>query len=318
MTRSTRKRTVFFFEIVRASPEESRMAPQPWREFLDGIAARDPWERTVVSGEDKLVGFVDPDTPENHLLVAKTTGEVPHQLNREHGTIGALQLPDGTDVAHVTTLCFLPYGNLVGALYGGMSAPRVSALTKWLNGVGLPCNPVLLKPVIHAGAREALNRIEAISEFTVTLEGAPADTLSNLRANAELGRSLGNLGRRHPDTSITLSLKVPRRGNPLSRLRRNRAATRLRNDVLEFMPDLDEWVDESGVVRSVTGQVAVRDPFRQSLAYEPLDFLSHRITAQVEVPVALTDGRSVDLAFAVRTVFDAARTHEQALNDACR
>lgn len=176
----------------------------------------------------------------------------------------------------------------------------------------------MLKPVIHAGAREKLKRIEAISEFTVQLEGAPADTISDLPVRSGLSDSLRSFGKRHPDTSITLTLKVPRRGGLLSKIRKNRATTQLRSDVLQFMPDLDEWVDESGVVRSVSGQVAVRNPDRQALEYEPLDFLSHRVTAQCQVPTGLTDGRSVDLRYSVEAILQAAREHEQALRDACR
>ncbi|UQA97321.1 hypothetical protein [Streptomyces halobius] len=318
MARAVRKRTVFFFEIVEAKDGQPRMDPQPWRSFLDRIAALEPHKRTITSGDDQLVGVVDPAMPEDHLLLAKITGEVPHQLDHGNGTIEALRLAAGTDVAHVTTICFLPYGNIIGALHGGFSAPRVSAIAKWLNQVGLPCGEISLKPVIHARAREKLNRIEAVSELTVSLEGAPADSVSALNANSELGASLRSFGQRHPDTAITLSLKVPQRGRGLNLFRRNRAATQLRSDVLQFIPDLDEWMDESGVVRSVSGRVAVRDPHRQSLEYEPLDFLAHRITAQCDVPVQFTDGRSVDLTFAVNAVFEAARTHEEALQEACQ
>ncbi|MFF0622968.1 hypothetical protein [Streptomyces sp. NPDC004296] len=318
MAGTVRKRTVFFFEIVEAKDGQPRMEPQPWRDFLDRVATSEPHERMVRSADDQLVGIVDASAAADHLQLAKITGEVPHQIDHNNGTIEALQLAAGTDVVHVTTLCFLPYGNIIGALHGGFSAPRVSAITKWLNGIGLPCGEVVLKPVIHARAREKLDRIEAVSEFTVQFEGAPADTVSALSARGDLADSLRSFGQRHPDTSITLSLKVPRRGGRLSKLRRNRAATQLRSDVLQFMPDLDEWMDESGVVRSVSGQVAVRDPHRQSLEYEPLDFLAHRITAQCDVPVAFTDGRSVDLRYAVDAIFTAARTHERALQEACQ
>ncbi|MEV6482826.1 hypothetical protein [Streptomyces sp. NPDC051576] len=318
MAGTMRKRTVFFFEIVEAKNHQPRMEPQDWRGFLDRISAAPPDERSVQSGEDRLIGAVDAATSEDHLLLAKITGEVPHQLDHSNGTIEALRLAAGTDVVHVTTLCFMPYGNIIGTLHGGFSAPRVSAITKWLNGVGLPWGEVVLKPVIHARAREKLNRIEAVSELTVQLEGAPADSVGALNAQSELGHSLRSFGQRHPDTAITLSLRVPRRGGRLSLVRRNRAATQLRSDVLQFIPDLDEWMDESGVVRSVNGQVAIRDPHRQSLEYEPLDFLEHRITAQCDVPVAFTDGRSVDLQFAVNAVFGAARTHAQELQEACQ
>jgi hypothetical protein len=318
MAGTVRKRTVFFFEIVEAKNGQPRMEPQPWRSFLDGIATAQPHERVVQSGDDRLVGVVEPANPADHLQLAKITGEVPHQLDHSNGTIEALQVAVGKDVVHVTTICFLEFGNIIGTLHGGFSAPRVSAITKWLNGVGLPCGEVALKPVIHARAREKLNRIEAVSEFTVRLEGAPADTISALRASSEVGDSLQRVGRRHPDTDITLTMKVPRRGGRLSRIRRNRALTELRRDVLEFIPDLDEWVDESGVVRDVNGRVAIRDPHRQSLQYEPLDFLAHRITAQCDVPIGFTDGRSVDLGFAVNAVFDAAADHRQELEDAVR
>ncbi|MFI2264458.1 hypothetical protein [Streptomyces tubercidicus] len=318
MARTVRKRTVLFFEVVEAKRGQPRMEHQDWRSFLNRVATSESYECVVRSADDQLVGVIDSAVPVYHLQLAKITGEVPHQLDRSNGTIEALQVAAGKDVVHVTTICFLPYANIIGVLPGGFSAPRVSAITKWLNGVGLPWGEVALKPVIHARAREKLNRIEAVTEFTVQLEGAPADTVSALSAHGGLADSLRSFGQRHPDTSITLSLKVPQRGSRLSAMRRNRAATELRTDVLQFMPDLDEWVDESGVIRSVTGRVAVRDPHRQSLEYEPLDFLAHRITAQCDVPLAFTDGRSVDLRYAVDEIFAAARTHEQALQEACQ
>ena len=316
MATQTRRRTVIFYEVVASKDQHPRMEPQDWRTFLDGIAAAEPGRRTVPSGEDQLIGAVDTVSSADHLLLARLTGEVPHQFNHGNGTIEALQLEAGTDVVHVTTICFLPYGNIIGTLQGGFSAPRASAIAKWLNGVGLPCGEVELRPVIHARAREKLERIEAVSEFTVQLEPAPADSVTALRAHSELGDGLRLFGRQHPDTAVTLSLKVPERGGRLSKRRRNRAEDQLRRDVMHFIPDLDEWVDDSGVVRSVTGRVASRDPARQQLAYEPLDFLAHRITAQCEVPVRFTDGRSVDLGFAVEAVFGAARTHETALREA--
>lgn len=313
---TVRKRTVFFFEIVEARKDRPRLAPQDWRGFLDGVASAEPFERTVRSGEERLIGAVDPGTAADHLLLAKITGEVPHQFNHSSGTIEALRLAAGTDVVHVTTICFLPYGNVIGTLHGGLSAPRVSAITKWLNGVGLPCGEVELRPVIQARAMELLNRVEAVTELTVELEPAPADSITALRAQSELGSALRLIGRQHPDTQVSLSLKVQRRGGRTSRRRRNQAAVQLRSDVLRFLPDLNEWVDDSGVVRSVSGQVAVRDPQRQELLVQPLDFLAHRIAAQVDVPVALTDGRSVDLQFAVQAVFRAAREHEEQLREA--
>lgn len=316
MAERTRRRTVLFFEIVQAGKPHPRMRGQDWRAFLDGIAATEPQLRTVPSGEEKLIGAVDEGSSADHLLLAKVTGEVPHQFNHGSGTIETLQLAAGTDVVHVTTICFLPYGNIIGTLQGGFSAPRVSAIARWMNGMGLPWGEVELRPLIHARAREKLERIEAVTEFTVQLEPAPVDSTTALRAQSELGNYMRRIGREHPDVAVSLSLKIPERGSRLSRRRRNQAADQLRRDVMHFIPDLDEWVDDSGVVRSATGRVATRDPSREGLSYEPLDFLAHHITAQCEVPVRFTDGRSVDLGFAVEAVLGAAQENEALLREA--
>lgn len=171
MARTVRKRTVLFFEVVEAKRGQPRMEHQDWRSFLNRVATSESYECVVRSADDQLVGVIDSAVPVYHLQLAKITGEVPHQLDRSNGTIEALQVAAGKDVVHVTTICFLPYANIIGVLPGGFSAPRVSAITKWLNGVGLPWGEVALKPVIHARAREKLNRIEAVTEFTVQLEG---------------------------------------------------------------------------------------------------------------------------------------------------
>lgn len=316
MTTQTRRRTVLFFEIVRAGNPQPRMGQQEWRGFLDGIGTAEPRRRTVPNNGEQLIGAVDAASTADHLLLARLTGEVPHQFNHGSGTIEALQLEAGKDVVHITTICFLPYGNIIGTLQGGFSAPRASAIANWLNRMGLPCGEVELRPVIHAQARKKLDRIEAISEFTVKLEPAPADSITALRGDSELGDALRRFGREHPDVAVTLSLKVAERGSRLSRRRRNQAEDQLRRDVMHFLPDLDQWVDDSGVVRSVAGRVGTRDPSRQQLTYDALDFLAHRITAQCEVPIRFTDGRSVDLAFAIEAVLGAARTHETELREA--
>ncbi|GAB2894657.1 hypothetical protein [Streptomyces mayteni] len=314
---ATRKRTAYFFEIVRSHGEHPRMTPQDWSAFLAEVKAKPPVERTIVSGDDRLIGAVDEGTSADHLLLAKITGEVPHQFNHGSGTIEALRLATGTDVVHVTTICFLPYGNVIGTLSGGLSAPRVSAITKWLNGVQLPCGEVELRPVIHADARKVLDQMEAVTELTVELEPAAPDSATALRETSDFGRMMREIGRQHPGTEVSLTLRVAQRGaKKLDPRRRNQAAAGLRRDVLSFMPDLDEWVDEEGVVRSVSGRVSVRDPYRQTLVTQPLDFISERITAQVDVPVAYTDGRSVDLRFAVEAVLKAAQDHDGRLREA--
>ncbi|MFJ1709526.1 hypothetical protein [Kitasatospora sp. NPDC088346] len=66
---------------------------------------------------------------------------------------------------------------------------------------------------------------------------------------------------------------------------------------------------------SASAQVWLRGE-GEKLEAEALDFVSQRITAKCKVPVRRTAGRAVDLDFAIRSVQEAARTHDQALREA--
>lgn len=312
---TTRDRTVQFFEIVQAKTAMPRMSPQDWGGLLRSLRDRPLRDRMVTSGIEPLIGAIDPLQTAPHLILAKVRRDVPHQINFDDGTLSQLQLAANRGLVDVTTLHFLSFGNVVATLGGGISAPRLSAINRWLNGMQLFRDEVELRPVVNERSRDKLDRADAVDRVSVKIQPEAYDSSSALRSSSDLGDAVSRMHEQYPEMTVTLTLEVPKRGGMLSNLRRNRGQHRLLEATRALASDIDDWLSTSDVVESARVEAHIVE-FGEVSKEEQIDFVAERITAKCAVPDASTDGHSIDIHIALTRLVEVSRRLERELRAA--
>lgn len=263
MAARNRDRIVHFYEIADGSADDatpSRLPHRDWGAHIRRLCGGTPQQRTVRSGDDILIGAVDPHQTAPHLLLAKVRQDVPQLIDHVDGTLGRLQLAADKELVDVTTVYFLPFGNVVATMAGGISAPRVQALRRWLDGMRAAApdvRDIALRPVVNARSREKLAHAAAIERLAVRISPEPYDSPSSLRASSDLGTALSRLHEDNPDMVITLTLEVPKKSRSLVPRRRARGHQRLLDSTRALANDIER----------LAGQLRRRRHSRRSGSY---------------------------------------------------
>lgn len=313
-----RDRVVHFYEIADAdAPEGSRLPHRDWGAHIRRLCTQPPPQRTVHAGDDILIGAVDPHQTAPHLLLAKVRQDVPQLIDHVDGTLSRLQLAADKELVDVTTVYFLPFGNVVATMVGGISAPRAQALRRWLDGMRAAAPDVRniqLRPVVNARSREKLLHAVAIEKLNVRIAPEPHDSPTALRASSDLGSALSRLHEDNPDMTITLTLEV-QKSRTLSSRRRARGHSRLLDSTRTFANDLEDWLDNSDAVDTAAARARMEEWHRQA-DDEKIDFVSERITAKCLVPFSSGDGHAIDLQVALNELERASHENERDLRAA--
>ncbi|MFI8213665.1 hypothetical protein [Streptomyces werraensis] len=321
MAARNRDRIVHFYEIADAGANASapsRLPHRDWGTRIRRLCSRPPLQRTVRAGDDILIGAVDPHQTAPHLLLAKVRQDVPQLIDHVDGTLGRLQLAADKELVDVTTVYFLPFGNVVATMAGGISAPRVQALRRWLDGMRVAApdvRDIALRPVVNARSREKLAHAAAIERLAVRISPEPYDSPSSLRASSDLGTALSRLHEDNPDMVITLTLEVPKKSRSLVPRRRARGHQRLLDSTRALANDIDDWLDNSDVVDTAAARARM-EAWHSQADDEKIDFVSERITAKCVVPFSSSDGHAIDLQVALTKLEEVCRDNERELRAA--
>nr|WSZ14115.1 hypothetical protein OH837_12670 [Streptomyces canus] len=319
MAARNRDRVVHFYEIADAdAPANARLPHRDWAQRIRALCTQPPQQRTARSGDDILIGAVDPHQTAPHLLLAKVRQDVPQLIDHVDGTLSRLQLAADKELVDVTTVYFLPFGNVVATMAGGISAPRAQALKRWLDEMRAAAPDVRnieLRPVVNARSREKLAHAAAIEKLTVRIAPEPPDSPSALRASSDLGTALSRLHEDNPDMVITLTLEVPKKSRTLSPRRRARGHNQLLGSTRVFANDIEDWLDNSDAVDTAAAQARM-EAWHSEADDEKIDFVSERITAKCVVPFSSSDGHAIDLQVALTKLERVSLENERVLRAA--
>lgn len=312
MVARNRDRTVQFYVVADANKPDARMPEQPWRSMLRQLRETPLAHRTVESAGETLIGAVDPNQPEPHLLLAKVRRDVPQQINFDDGSFSRLQLAVNQGLVDVTTVYFLRFGNVVATMGGGISAPRVRAIQRWFNGMHLMSEEIELRPVVDARSRDKLARATAVERLVIRVQPEPHDSPTALRSSSDIGEAIDRMHQTYPDMMITLTLEVPKKRRWYSPRRRSQGQRQLLDSTTALSRDISDWLDNTDAVDTARA-VAHIDEWDQQATDEKIDFVAERITAKCRVPLESTDGHSVDLHVALTELGRVAQEHERIL-----
>ncbi|MEU9074327.1 hypothetical protein [Kitasatospora sp. NPDC048538] len=314
MANSERKKTVAFYEIVR--PKEAgdmRMSQVDWQAVLSNIGDISPQQRLYRDTNDVYFGEPVSAGGEYHLGLARLRDGDIQQVDWEHGHIDHLQLEENRSIVDTTVACFLPFGNVIGVLQGTMSAPRISAVQRWLNSMDSGLNrDIAIIPLIGKSAWEKLKNAEEVNFFEMRMRPGP-DLLAS-----EVG-GLGDMSRRvhrhNPDALITLSMKIPKQGFFSRGTPRARGERQLREDVQTFISQYAGLVGQNGAVDRAIAHVTLANADGE-LVEEKINFVSDHITSQKQVIMRRSEGGAPWHEAAVRAILQVANEHERELRDA--
>ncbi|MGW2566889.1 hypothetical protein [Streptomyces sp. NPDC001537] len=319
MAARNRDRVVHFYEIADAdAPGGSRLTPRDWGAHIRRLCAQPPAQRTSRTGDEILIGAVDPHQTAPHLLLAKVRQDVPQLIDHVDGTLSHLQLAADKELVDVTTVYFPSFGNVVATMAGGISAPRAQALKRWLDDMNVAAPEVRnieLRPVVNARSREKLQHAAAIEKLTLRIAPEPQDSPTALRASADLSSAVSRMHEDNPDMIITLTLEVPKKPGILSSIRRSRGHQQLLDVTRAFARDIDDWLDNSDAVETAAAQARM-EAWHSEADDEKIDFVSERITAKCVVPFSSSDGHAIDLRVALQELERVSLQNERVLRAA--
>lgn len=309
-----RKKTVAFYEVVR--PKEAgdpRMRHLEWPTVLRNLAHLGMRQRRYTDGEDVYVGEPIEMHGTHHLVLARLRDGDVQQVDWDHGRIDDLQLEGNRHIVDTTIVCFLPFGNVIGAIQSSASAPRPTALQRWLNSMdsGI-AEDLAIRPLVGKNAWEKINNAEAVHLFEMRLMPGPTMFPAD---SGGLGQFSRDAHRCNPDALITLTIKVPKQrrfGRDTSRARGER---RLREDVQRFMSEFGSLIGPDGSVDRAIAHVSLESS-DGSLAEDRINFVSDHITSRKTVTLRRSEGHAPWYEAAVHAVLDVASQHERELREA--
>ncbi|MFF7810808.1 hypothetical protein ACFZCF_02620 [Streptomyces sp. NPDC007945] len=310
-----RKKTVAFYEVVRAKDAGNlRFDHIDWSFVLDNLGALSVHERHMNHEDDVYVGEPINSSHGRHLVLARLRDGDLQQIDYEAQKIDSLRLDGNRSVVDTTIVCFLPYGNVIGVIQGSSSAPRPTALQRWLNAMNSGIEEDLaIIPLIGKNAWDKLKQAESVNLFEMRLR--PASTSMFPTTVEGLGDFARHAHKQNPDALITLTIKVPK-GRGLSRsAARARGERRLHSSVQEFLSDFGSLVGPHGVIDRAIADVML-SASDGSIVEDKINFVNDHITASKQVTLPRGSGAGPWFEAAVQAVMQAAAEHDLELRAA--
>ncbi|MER5204848.1 hypothetical protein [Streptomyces sp. NPDC002825] len=302
-TLNHKERTVGFFEVVIVKEGKARRIPElmDWDGALAALAQAPVGARSH-EGEHRIVGTTITHNMEDHLLLhrVKDAGEWLSVINFDTGHLRELEQSAHEGYLDTSVVCFLPFGNVVGIMQGGVSAPSHKALETWLNGIEMfPSSQLQLRPVVAHSEIEKLKTAVGASRVEVKVMGNKMGALREQPRTGGLARLLRVAGDAYGEISVTMVISVPR-------------GKELREHRQHLLADLDEISDVVTGAERARARLVYSDPGGPEQT-RLVELVEHSITAKKRVPATDAEGNSIRIVSAVDAILAAAAEHEDAL-----
>ncbi|MFK8909018.1 hypothetical protein [Streptomyces sp. YS-3] len=290
-----------FYEVVVVKDGQANRMSQSldWDGMLADLAQVDVSERTV-EGDTRLVGTLTTYDMQDHLLLhrVKGAGEWLSVLNFDTGDLRELEQSAQEGYLDTSVICFLPFGNVVGVMQGGVSAPSHKALETWLNGIRMfPGHVFEVRPVVTHAEIEKLKTAAGASRVEVKVMANQMSALGD--RSGGLARTLRVASEAYGDISVTMIISVPKK----KELRQHRE---------HLLADLAEISDLVTGAERARARLVFSDPGGEERT-RLVELVEHSITAKKRVPATDGEGRSIRIVSAVDAILGAAAEHEEAL-----
>lgn len=300
-----KERTVGFYEIVSVGDGQAKRMSEPmdWDGMLSDLAQVEVSGRTV-DADARLVGTLVTHDMQDHLLLhrVKGAGEWLSVLNYRTGALRELEESAQEGYLDTSVICFLPFGNVVGIMQGGISAPSHKALETWLNGIGMFRDTLEVRPVVTHAEVEKLKSAAGASRVEVKVMANNMSALSGRTGG--LARTLRVAGESYGEISVTMIISVPRK-KELAKHREH------------LLADLAEISDVVTGAERARARLVFSDPGGPEQT-QLVELVEHSITAKRRVPATDAEGRSIRIVSAVDAILGAAAEHEETLQGAVR
>ncbi|MGY3681568.1 hypothetical protein ACVWXU_005191 [Streptomyces sp. TE33382] len=296
-----KERTVGFYEVVVVQDGVAKRAANrmDWDGALSDVARADVAARSF-EGDSHMVGTVATYDMQDHLLLhrVKDAGEWLSVVNWDTGDLRELEQSAQEGYVDTSVICFLPFGNVIGIMQGGVSAPSHKALETWLNGIQLfPGYQLQVRPVVAHAEMERLKTASGASRVEVKIMANKMGALQERRGG--LARTLRVAGEAYGEISVTMIISVPKK----KELREHRE---------HLLADLEEISDVVTGAERARARLVYSDPGGPEHT-RLVELVEHSITAKKRVPATDGEGNSIRIVSAVDAILAAAIEHEDAL-----
>ncbi|MFK4106134.1 hypothetical protein ACI2L1_39980 [Streptomyces sp. NPDC019531] len=296
-----KERTVGFYEVVVTKEGEAQRIPElmDWDGMLADLS-RAPVAARSFEGDSQLVGTVVTYGEQDHLLLhrVKDAGEWLSVLNFDTGDLRELEQSAQEGYLDTSVVCFLPFGNVVGIMQGGVSAPSHKALETWLNGIQMfPGSQLQIRPVVTHAEVEKLKTASGASRVEVKIMANKMGALAN--RSGGLARTLRVAGEAYGEISVTMIISVPKKRE-------------LKEHREHLLADLAAISDVVTGAERARARLVFSDPGGPEQS-RMVELVEHSITAKKRVPATDAEGRSIRIVSAVDAILGAAAEHEDVL-----
>ncbi|MFF0837650.1 MULTISPECIES: hypothetical protein [unclassified Streptomyces] len=280
---------------------EARRIPEmtDWDGMMSDLS-RAPVAARSFEADSQLVGTIVTYGEQEHLLLhrVKDAGEWLSVMNFDTGALRELEQSAQEGYLDTSVVCFLPFGNVVGIMQGGVSAPSHKALEAWLNGIQMfPGSQLQIRPVVTHAEVEKLKTASGASRVEVKIMANKMGALAD--RSGGLARTLRVAGQAYGEISVTMIISVPKK----KELKEHRE---------HLLADLAAISDVVTGAERARARLVFSEPGGPEQS-RMVELVEHSITAKKRVPATDDEGRSIRIVSAVDAILSAAAEHEDVL-----
>lgn len=312
-----KQRTIAFFEIVASTPSgNQRMPHADWQAVFSALAGAKLDQRTWDGSDRRVFGNVYTLEQVDRLTLhrVRDPSEWLQRVNFDSGDVDDIEAAANEGIVDTSVIHVAEFGNLVGMIQGGVSAPGHTVLEGWLNHVkpfGADTNLAVV-PVLLQAERDRLQKATAASTFELRLGAQSRKQLSEYYENANPGDpglpSLGDWLRSVPvDPAFTVSVKV---ASPPGTKKFAGLRAKLQKDVqdlFQVLPETDDMRAQATLFHGFGDEVG---PARVT------ELVEHAMTVKRRIPAVNDEGESIRVQASFQIIESVILEHEDQLRAA--
>lgn len=311
-----KERTIAFFEVVAVTPGgHERMAHQDWPKVFATMAGTTLQQRAWDGSDRRVFGNVYTLEQVDRLTLhrVRDPSDWLQKVNFESGDVDDIEAAANEGIVDTSVVHFAEFGNLVGMIQGGMSAPGHTVLEGWLNHMAPFGKDVQLGvvPVRLQAEKERLDQAVAASTFELRLGAKARGDLSKTYQEAKDAGQLPAFGdwlRSAPvDPELTLTVKV---ASPRGAKKFAGARAKLQKQVQELFPVLPDSSDVRAEATLFHGFGDQTGPAKLT------ELVEHAMTVKRRVPALNEQGESIRVQASFQIIESVIIEHEDQLRQA--